>query len=76
MRNFRASSSRVAVWKVARLEKEDRTSEDKPRRERGTDNERVGYAGKDRDARLSVMIQGLRRVMADRWLDMQSRIRR
>jgi hypothetical protein len=51
MRNLRASSSRVAVWKVARLEKEDKTSEDKPRRERGTESERVGYAGKDREAR-------------------------
>lgn len=49
--NFRASSSRVAVWNVERLEKDDRTREDKPRRERGTERDKVGYAGNDKDAR-------------------------
>jgi hypothetical protein len=40
--NFRASNSRVAVWKVARLENDDKTREDRPRSDRGTDSDRVG----------------------------------
>jgi hypothetical protein len=40
--NFRASNSRVSVWKVARFEKEDRTREDRPRSERGTESDKVG----------------------------------
>jgi hypothetical protein len=57
--NFRAFSSRVAVWNVARFEKEDRTREDRPRSERGTESDRVGYAGKDNDARHQLsLLQG------------------
>jgi hypothetical protein len=42
MMNFRASNSRVAVWKVARFENEDKTREDRPRSDRGTESDRVG----------------------------------
>jgi len=42
MMNFRASNSRVSVWKVARFENDDKTREERPRSERGTESDRVG----------------------------------
>jgi hypothetical protein len=40
--NLRASNSRVAVWNVARFENEDKTREERPRSERGTESDKVG----------------------------------
>lgn len=42
MMNFRASSSRVAVWNVASVENEDKTREDRPSSDRGTESDKVG----------------------------------
>lgn len=50
MMNFRASNSRVTVWNIERVENEDKTRDDRPRSESGTERDRVGYAGKDNDA--------------------------
>lgn len=51
--NLRASSSFVTVWKVERFEKEESTSDDKPSNDRGTESDRVGYSGNERDATRS-----------------------
>lgn len=40
--NFRASREPVMVWNVERLEKEDRTSEERPRSDNGTESDNVG----------------------------------
>lgn len=56
VRNFSAFNSPYEVderssMKMGKEQKEDKTREERDRMERGTDKERVGWDGKERDAR-------------------------
>jgi hypothetical protein len=42
MINFRASRAPVMVWNVERFEKDDKTSDERPRSDSGMESDRVG----------------------------------
>ena len=51
--NFWASSSLCAAWNIEKLENDDKTRDDRPRSDKGTESDRVGYSGNDNEAKSS-----------------------